>query len=269
MKKIGLIAGSGQFPIIFCQAARDKSMAVYAVAHIGETDKELESYAEVVKWIHLGKLGRMIKFFKKHGITSAVMAGAITKTKMFKDVRPDFRALSLLTSMDHTRDDAVLRAFADVLEKEGITIKSSTFLLPELLAPDGCWTRRKPKKSEQMDMDFGWNLAKKIGELDIGQCLVVQGRSVLAVEAIDGSDATIKRGGSLGSGKAVVIKICKPHQDLRFDLPALGINTIKTMKEAGASVLLVEAGKSIVFDKKEMIALADRYGISIVGRKAD
>ena len=157
-----------------------------------------------------------------------------------------------------------MREFVRILEEEGIEIKSSTFLVPELLAPPGCWTKRKPSQAEKKDLDIGWKLAKEIGRLDIGQCVVVGGGSVLAVEAIDGTDATIKRGGKLGKGSAVVVKVCKPHQDTRFDIPAVGAGTINTMHEAGAKVLGMEAGKAVVFDRKDMIDLANEFGIVIV-----
>ena len=151
-----------------------------------------------------------------------------------------------------------------VIEKESIKIQASTFLLPHLIAREGCWTRRKPSRSEKTDIDFGWKVAKEIGRLDIGQCVVVGGGSVLAVEAIDGTDATIMRGGRLGKGSAVVVKVCKPNQDVRFDIPAVGVHTLKTMNEVGAKVLAVEADKTIAFDQKEMIRLANGSGISIL-----
>jgi hypothetical protein len=268
MKKIGIIAGNGQFPILFSKAARKKGYEIFAIAHIGETSENLKDYVNTIEWIHLGQIGRLIKFFQENQVSQAVMAGAITKTRMFRDVKPDFKAIKLLSSLRHTRDDNLLRAVANYLEKEGITILASTFLLPDLLATEGCWTRRKPKKSERHDIEFGWDLALKIGELDIGQCLVVQGRSVLAVEAIDGTDATIRRGGSLGNGQAVVVKICKPEQDRRFDLPAIGIQTIESMHESGVSTLVVEAENAIVFDREETISKANQYGICIVGKKS-
>ena len=149
-------------------------------------------------------------------------------------------------------------------EKEGILIKASTFLLPDLLARKGCWTKRKPNRAENEDIKLGWHLAKEIGRLDIGQCVVVAGGSVLAVEAIDGTDATIKRGGLLARGDAVVVKVCKPDQDFRFDVPAIGVQTIKVMAASGAKVLVIEANKAVVFDRREMINTADELGISIV-----
>ena len=264
--KIGLIAGSGQFPIIFTKAAKKKGYAVYAVAYVNETSREIENYVDEVQWLYLGQLKRLIRFFKRGGVTQAVMMGAIRKTRMFTDVRPDMKAISLFAKMRHTHDDNLLSTFARALEEEGITIKASTFLVPELLAPEGCWTKRKPNRSEQADVELGWRLAKEIGRLDIGQCVVLAGGSVLAVEAIDGTDATIRRGGPLGNGNAVVVKVCKPNQDTRFDIPAIGTETIETMHAAGVRTLAVEAGKAIVFDRDEMIEMADRYDIAILAR---
>jgi DUF1009 family protein len=262
--RLGLIAGNGQFPILFSKAAKARGFRVFAIAHKHETDPHLNDYADTVEWIYIGQLKRIIKFFKKNNVSQAALVGGITKTRMFFDVRPDAKAISLIAGMRHTQDDGVLREFVRILEEEGIQIKSSTFLVPELLAPPGCWTKRKPSQSEKKDLDFGWKLAKEIGRLDIGQCVVVGGGSVLAVEAIDGTDATIKRGGKLGKGSAVVVKVCKPHQDTRFDIPAVGTRTISTMHEADAKVLGIEAGKAVVFDRKEMIDLANEFGIVIV-----
>jgi DUF1009 family protein len=267
--RIGLIAGSGQFPIIFCKAAKLKGFSVYAAAYLNEADSELESYVDAIEWIHLGQIKRLIKFFNKHNVYEAVMAGGIKKTKMFSNVQPDIKAISLMASLKHTHDDSLLRAFADLLEKEGIKIQSSTFLLPGLLAEKGCWTKRKPAKHEKTDLKFAWEIAKEIGRLDIGQCVVVGGGSVLAVEAIDGTDATIKRGGKLGNGNAVVVKVCKPNQDVRFDMPAVGARTIHIMQESGATALAIEAGKALVFDREEMVALADKFGIAIVAADSE
>lgn len=265
-KRIGLIAGSGQFPIIFSKAAKSRGFSVYSVAYLNETDPRLEDDVDAIEWIHLGQVKRLIKFFHKNNINEAVMMGAITKTKMFSDVKPDTKAIALVASLRHTHDDGLLRAFARLLEKEGIQIRPSTFLLPDLLAPKGCWTKRKPTRSEKSDIEIGWKVAKEIGRLDIGQCVVVCGGSILAVEAIDGTDATIKRGGKLAQGEVVVVKVCKPNQDIRFDIPAVGSQTITVMQEAGARVLIIEAGKAVVFDRQAMIARADRLGMSIVAQ---
>jgi UDP-2,3-diacylglucosamine hydrolase len=262
--RIGLIAGNGQFPIIFSKAAKAKGFSVFAIAHNNETNPGLKDHVDTIEWIHIGQIKRILKFFKKNHIRQTVLIGGITKTRMFSDVRPDTKAISLIGGMGHTHDDGILRRFARVLEKEGIEVQASTFLLPDLLAQSGCWTKRKPSRSEKKDIELGWKLAKEIGRLDIGQCVVVGGGSVLAVEAIDGTDATIKRGGRLGKNTAVVVKVCKPSQDVRFDIPAVGAQTIRTMQEVGASVLVIEAAKAVVFDREEMINLADEFGIAVV-----
>jgi len=265
MKKIGIIAGGGQFPIIFSKAATSKGFKVYAIAHINETDAELDHHVHSIAWIHPGQLKRIIKFFKADGVTEAVMMGSIAKPKLFKTFRPDTKAIALIAGMRHTHDDGILRGLADFFKKEGITIEASTTMLPDMLAEKGCWTKRKPTRAEKKDIAFGWGIAKEIGRLDIGQCVVIGGGSILAVEAIDGTDAAIKRGGMLGDGTAVIVKVSKPNQDLRFDMPAVGVNTIQVMDSAKAAVLAVEAGKTVVFEKDEMVELADECGISIVG----
>ena len=262
--KIGLIAGSGQFPLLFARAAIQKGWQIYTAAYQEEADPSLTRYAASLEWFYVGQIKKLIKYFHQHQVTQAVMMGAISKPRMFTNVRPDAKALSLIACMRHTHDDALLRGFADLLEKEGITIRPSTFLLPEMLAPAGIWTRRKPSKAESKDINLGWTIAKEIGRLDIGQCIVLRQGSVLAVEAIEGTDATIARGGEMGEGKAVVVKVCKPNQDMRFDIPAIGLKTIETMHAANVKTLAIEAGKAVVFDRKAMIDLADKYKISIV-----
>jgi DUF1009 family protein len=264
--KIGIIAGSGQFPILFSKAAREKGLGVYAAAFINEADPKIEEFVNAIEWMHVGQLGRLIRFFKQNGVVGAVMIGAIKKTRMFSDIKPDAKAILMLAKMKHTHDDNVLRRFARLLEDEGIHIKASTFLLPEILAPEGCWTQKKPKRGQREDIELGWRLAKELGRFDIGQCMVVGGGTVLAVEAIDGTDATILRGGKLGQGNAVVVKVSKPNQDMRFDVPTVGARTIQIMKEANAGILVVEAGKTIAFDRERMIAEAEAAGIVIVGR---
>jgi UDP-2,3-diacylglucosamine hydrolase len=267
--RIGLIAGGGQFPLLFARAAREKGIDVFAVAHVNETDPELEAHVTRIAWVHLGQLRRLLRFFKQHAVAEAVMMGGIKKTRMFRDVRPDLKTIALMAGLRHTHDDNLLRAFAGALEAEGIRVLESTAFLPELLAPAGCWTRRTPSAAETSDIALGWHLAKEIGRLDIGQCVVVGGGSVLAVEAIDGTDATIRRGGRLGNGQAVVIKVCKPTQDFRFDVPAVGTETIRTMAEAGVTALALEAEKAVVFDREEMIRAADEARIAVVAFRQD
>jgi DUF1009 family protein len=261
---IGIIAGGGQFPALFAQAATSAGYTVVAAAHINETAPELADHVDDILWVHLGQLKKIIRFFKKHHVRQAVMLGTITKTRIFTDVRPDIKAIALVAKMRHTLDDGILRAVAGAIESEGIAIEASTFLLPELLAPAGHWTSRRPDPSEMADISLGWRIAKEIGHLDIGQCVVVAGGSVLAVEAVDGTDATITRGGSLAKGQAVVVKVCKPNQDFRFDVPAIGAKTIATMAAVGATALAVEAGRAVVFDRNDMVARAEAAGIAIV-----
>jgi len=269
MKKIGLIAGGGQFPILFARAARQNGVEVVAVALKGEADELLQSEVDVCAWVSLGKLGRMIETFQKAQVTEVAMAGAVAKTKLFSKIRPDWKAVRLLARMLHKKDDAILRAFTEELEAHGIQVRPSTLFLPELLAPPGILTRRRPNARERRDIIFGWNLAKEIGKLDIGQCILVRDQAVLAVEAIEGTDETIRRGGGLGKSEVVVVKVCKPHQDLRFDVPAVGLQTIETMKEVGASVLVVEADRTLMFDREKMIQTANDARIAILSRPAD
>jgi DUF1009 family protein/predicted dehydrogenase len=269
MKKIGLIAGGGQFPILFTRAAHSKGVEVVAVLLKGEADKRLEAEVDTYAWVSLGKLGQMIETFRKAQVSEAAMAGTVAKTKLYSKIRPDWKAVKLLARMLHKQDDALLRGFAEELEAHGIIIRPSTLFLPELLAPAGILTQRKPNSRERRDIEFGWKLAKEIGRLDVGQCLVLKDLAVLAVEAIEGTDEVIRRGGLLGRERAVVIKASKPNQDLRFDVPAVGLQTIETMKEVAASVLVVEAGRTVMFDREKMVEAADSARISIVSKPAD
>jgi DUF1009 family protein/predicted dehydrogenase len=264
LQKIGLIAGSGQFPLLFAHAAVQAGLRVVAVGFQGETDTSLAGYVEEFHLLKLGQLNRLIRTFQKAGINRAAMAGAINKTRLYARIRPDWRAVKLLNKLRNKKDDSILRAIARELESEGIQIEASTILLPTLLAPEGVLTRRKPNRREEEDIDFGWQLAKGLGHLDVGQCLVVKNQSVLAVEGIDGTDATIVRGGNLCHEGAVIVKVSKPTQDLRFDVPAVGLETVATMRQVSAKVLVIEAGKTIIFDQERMIDAADAAAISVV-----
>ncbi len=264
-KQIGIIAGSGQFPKLFAEAAKEAGREVVIVAHKGESWPELEQYADHFYWVKLGQLGKVIKYFHKHNVTEAVFLGAITKTKIFKDILPDFKGLSLWNKIDVRQDDAILCAVADALEEEGIKVLESTLYLQHLLFPKGILTKKKPSVQQIDDIRFGWQTARAIGSLDIGQCVVVRDKSVLALEAIEGTDATITRGGTLGREKAVVVKVKKPKQDFRFDLPAIGQQTIETMAAVKASVLAVESGQALLFDREAVVNLANKAGIVVVG----
>lgn len=262
---IGIIAGGGQFPLLFIEAAHKAGKRVIVVAHKGETDEKVAVAADAVCWVKLGQLGKLISFFKKEGVTETVFLGTITKTQIFRDVLPDLKGISLWNKIDRKQDDAILRAIAKSLEADGITVRESTLYLQHLLFPQGVLTKKKPTKKQLKDIEFGWFNARAIGELDIGQCVVVRNCTVLAVEAIDGTDATIQRGGKLGKANVVVVKVRKPGQDFRFDLPATGLKTISNLQQVNGSVLAVEAGQSLLFDREEMINEADNAGIVVVG----
>lgn len=262
---LGIIAGGGQFPLLVAEAARRHGREVVVVAHRGETMPELEAAADHCLWVKLGQLGKMLSFFHGRAVRQCVFAGTITKTRIFRDVWPDFKALQLWRKIDIRQDDAILRAIADLLATEGIEVVASTVYLQELLFPAGVLSRRRPSREQQADIEFGWRIARRVGALDIGQCVVVRDRAVLAVEAIEGTDAAIRRGGQLAGEKAVVVKVKKPDQDFRFDLPAIGRQTIATMVEAKAAVLAVEAGQALLFDREATLAAADRAGLVVVG----
>jgi DUF1009 family protein len=262
---IGIIAGSGQFPRLFIEAAHKEGRRVVVVAHKGETEEDVVAAADAVVWVKLGQLGKVISFLQKEGAGETVFLGAITKTQIFRDILPDFKALTLWNKIDRKQDDAILRACAVALEKEGIKVLESTIYLRHLLFPTGILSKKKPTTAQRQDIIFGWQNARAIGKLDIGQCVVVRDCTVLAVEAIEGTDAAILRGGMLAKEKAVVIKVKKPGQDFRFDLPATGLATIKTLQQVKGAVLAVEAGQSLLFDRELMIEEANKSGIVVVG----
>ncbi len=264
---LGLIAGNGRFPIIFADNARRLGFRVCAVAHVGETDPALADHVDRIHWVKIGQLNKLVEAFKSDGITQAVMLGGIKKTHVFTTVRPDLRTLAMAARLAIWRDDDILREFAAELEREGIRIRESTFGLEGVLVKEGVLSKRTPTEKEWGDIRYGWEVAKEIGRLDIGQCIVVKDRVVVAVEAVEGTDGAIRRGGELAEGGAVVIKRCKPQQDLRFDLPAVGPRTIETMSAVKAAVLVMEAGRSVVLDREEMLAKADRAKIAVVGMK--
>lgn len=264
-ERIGLIAGNGRFPIIFADNARRLGYHVSAVAHEGETEPELAGHVDRIHWIKIGQLNKLIKAFKEDGVHQAVMLGGIKKTHMFTTLRPDFRTLALATRLALWKDDDILRELAKELEGEGIAICESTFGLEGILVEEGTLTARAPSEKEWEDIRYGWEVAHDIGRLDIGQCVVVKDRVVVAVEAVEGTDGAIKRGGDLAKEGAVVVKRSKPQQDLRFDLPAVGPRTIEVMASVKASVLAIEAGRTILLDREIMLDKARSARIAIVG----
>jgi DUF1009 family protein len=264
-ERIGLIAGNGRFPIIFAENVRRMGYSVSAVAHIGETAPELEQYVDRIHWVKIGQFNKLINALKEDGVHQAVMLGGIKKTHVFTTVMPDLRALAVASRLRQLKDDAILREVAAELESEGIKIRESTFGLSGILVEEGPLTRRSPNKKEWEDIRYGWEVAQEIGRLDIGQCVIIKDRVVVAVEAVEGTDEAIRRGGTLAGEGVVVVKRSKPQQDLRFDLPAVGQGTVETMRSVKASVLAVEAGRSVLLDRDEMLRQADASGIAIVG----
>ncbi|MGH7871935.1 MAG: LpxI family protein [Candidatus Binatia bacterium] len=264
-KKLGLIAGNGKFPLIFAEEAKREGYFVVAVAHRGETDPDIETVADEVVWIYVGQLGHIIKTFQRAGITEAVMAGGIRKIRLFGNFRPDIRGARFLAKLKSREDDALLRGIADELAVDNIQILESTLCLSHIVAVEGVMTKRAPGAEEWEDIALGFHTAKRVGGLGIGQTVVVKNRVVVAVEAVEGTDAAIQRGGTLAKSGCVVVKVSKPHQDMRFDVPAVGIDTIKNLHAVGGSVLAVESGKTILLERDALLDLADRHGMSVVG----
>jgi DUF1009 family protein len=264
VKKLGLIAGNGQFPLLFASEAKREGYEVVAVAHRGETLEEIEAIVGDVTWIYVGQLGKIIRTFHGAGVSEAVMAGGIRKVKLFGNFRPDLRGARFLARLKARDDDALLRGVADELAGEGIKILDSTICLPELIAREGVLTRRKPNASQWDDIGVGLEAAKEIGRLGIGQTVVVKNRVVVAVEAVEGTDSAVQRGGLLAKSGCVVVKVAKPGQDLRFDVPAVGVETIKNMREVGGAVLAIEANKTIILEKQAFLREAEASGIVVV-----
>jgi DUF1009 family protein len=266
-RTLGIIAGGGSFPITVARTARERGERVVGVGFATDTDPTFASLCDAFCWLKLGQLGRLIEFFTANGVTHVVMAGPVNKPRAL-DLRPDWRAAKLLFTTKTRGDDALLRAVTSELEREGLHVIAPHQYSPDLLVPEGVLTRRKPSERELEDIAYGWDVARNLGPFDIGQCLVIREKIVLAVEAIEGTDAAIRRGGELGGAGAVVVKRPKPTQDRRLDMPAIGPGTLRTMTEVGATCLAVEAGGCIFFDQVHAVKFADDNGISIVSLAA-
>ncbi len=271
---IGLLAGAGRFPIVFAEKARMLGIPVVCVGLRHAASPELAELVPRFYWSGVARLGRVIRCFKREGVERAVMAGKIWKGVIHTPWRvlqllPDWRMVRFWYSRARrdNRDDSLLLGLIAEFAADGIHFKSALDLCPELLVKPGILTRRHPTAREETDIAFGWELAKEMGRLDVGQSVAVKDRAVLAVEAIEGTDRAIARAGELcRAGDFIVVKVAKPQQDMRFDVPTVGCSTIETMRQAGGRVLAIEADKTIVLDQPQTIALADRYGISIVAR---
>jgi UDP-2,3-diacylglucosamine hydrolase len=265
VKKLGLIAGNGKFPLIFAAEARRSGYSVIAVAHHGETEEAIETAVDTVTWVYVGQLGKIIRTFKQSEVTEAVMAGGIRKVKLFGNFRPDLRGAQFLAKLKSREDDALLRGIADELAADGIRIVESTLCLSHIISAEGVLTKRAPRPEERDDIKLGFRIAKEIGRLGVGQTVVVKNQVVIAVEAVEGTDAAIERGGKLAKSGCVVVKVSKPEQDLRFDVPAIGVDTIERLHAVGGTALAVEAGKTILLEKESLLRQADAYAISVVG----
>lgn len=273
---VGLVAGWGRFPHAFALKAKSVGLPVVCIGLRGEADPELQQLCHRFYWCGLGQMGKGMRLFRREGVKRLVWAGKIHKANilyhpwMLWYLLPDWRTLCwLYRHRRDNRDDTILLSLIDEFARDGITVCSALDLCPELLVQEGVLTRRKPSAAEEADIVFGWEMAKAMGELDVGQSVAVKERAVLAVEAIEGTDEAILRAGQLcRKGGFTVVKVAKPRQDMRFDVPTVGLKTIETMAKARARILAIEAGKTILLDEAELIALADRLGISIVARAA-
>ena len=280
---LGLIAGNGRFPFLLLEAARAQGLRVVVAAIKEETDTEMNERARVddgvsVHWMSLGELSRLIEMFQREGVTRAVMAGQVKHKQIFSSIRPDWRLAKLLLNLRTRNTDMLLGAVAKVLEDEGITLMSSTAFLEPMLAGEGVMTRRGPDAVERGDIEYGMRVARGIAGFDLGQTVVIAAGACVAVEAMEGTDATIARAGALLrvdedetttlERRLTVVKVAKPKQDMRFDVPVVGVPTIAAMRAAGATCLCVEAGGTLLFDREAMIAAADAAGIAVVGEAA-
>jgi DUF1009 family protein len=269
---IGLLAGAGRFPIHFARAARRQGLSICCVAVRDMAEPSLVDEVDTFYWTGLGKMGRVFRLFRRAGVREWVMAGKVHKVNLLDPRRlwnllPDWRALKFWYARQRrdNRDDTLLLSLIDEFLAEGMICRSALDFCPELLVTEGILTRRKPTATELRDVEFGWEIAREMGRLDIGQSVAVRERAVLAVEAIEGTDKAILRAGELCRRSGfVVVKVAKPQQDMRFDVPTIGTATIETMRQAGARVLAIEAGRTILLDQPEVVALADRYGIAII-----
>ena len=263
--KFGLIAGNGQFPFLVLDGARKQGVPLSVVAIREETDPRIDEVAENVSWVRIGQLGKMISFFKKQGVEKVIMAGQVKHVQIFSGALPDVRMVKMLWSLPRRNTDALIGGVADELAKEGIELIDSTHFTKDQLAPEGVLTKRKPNDIERENIEYGLHIADEIARLDLGQTIVVRAKACVAIEAMEGTDATIHRAGELAKGKLTVVKVAKPGQDMRFDVPVVGLPTVEAMIAAEATCLSITAGKTLIFDREEMIALADANKISIVG----
>jgi DUF1009 family protein len=274
---VGLLAGGGRFPFVFAEKARLVGLPVVCIGLNGSADPALAGLVDRFFWSGPAQIGRVARLFKRSGVSRFVMAGKVQKADILHrpwkllTLLPDLRTLRFwfYRNRPDNRDDSLMLALIDEFAEDGLSVESALDLCPELLVRPGLLTRRPPTAREEADIDFGWHLAREMGRLDVGQSVAVKERAVLAVEAIEGTDRAILRAGDLcRAGGFVVVKVAKPAQDMRFDVPTVGVSTVENLHQAGGKVLAIEAGRTIVIDQAETVALADRYGLTIVARAA-
>jgi DUF1009 family protein len=264
--KLGLIAGNGQFPFLVIEGAHRAGAQVAVAAIREETDPSIEKIADRLTWVGIGQLGKMLKFFKNEGVDKAIMAGQVKHVQIFSNAIPDVRMLKMLLRLPKRNTDALIGAVANELASEGIELIDSTHFLKDQLPGVGTLTRRAPDDRERSDIEYGLQVAHEIARLDLGQTIVVRDRACVAIEAMEGTDAVIRRAGDLVRGRLTVIKTAKPDQDMRFDVPVVGVPTVETMVSAGATCLCLTAGQTLIFDQQSMIDLANKKKISVVAR---
>ncbi len=260
----GLIAGNGRFPFLVLEGARSQGIEMAVIALKEEASPELEKVAKRLHWVSLGELSKAIELMQSEGVQQAVMAGQVKHNKIFSSIRPDWKLAKLLFSLPRKNTDSLIGAVAKVLEDEGIRLVDSTMFLKPLVPDAGVLTRRAPSAEEAADMEYGLQVARQIAGMDIGQTVVIADRACVAVEAMEGTDETIARAARFAQGKRlVVVKVSKPGQDMRFDVPVVGLPTVESMKQAGATALAIDATRTLLFDREKLVDLADAAGIAI------
>lgn len=270
MKTLGIIAGNGRFPLLALKEARREGYRVALCAIEKEADEDLSKMADSCAWVKVGELKKVVKFFRSEGVHEAIMAGKIEKIRLFQEnVKPDLEMVKVVMKARDFKDDSLLSGIAHYLHDQGIDLIDSTVFMRDALPPAGVLGKRKPSKEIWEDLRFGFRMAKALAGLDIGQTVVIKKKAVLAVEAIEGTDAAIERGSELGDGKITVVKVAKPHQDMRFDVPAVGLKTLRSLMNAKAEAFGFEAGTTIFMDRDEVVEKADKAGIALVGLREE
>jgi DUF1009 family protein len=265
-EKFGLVAGNGQFPFLVLESARRQNLDVVVAAIKEETFPEIESCGYPVHWLGLGQLGKLINLFKNAGVSKAIMAGQVKHIQIFSSALPDLTMIRMLAGLKQMNTDTIIGGIARVLEENGITLVDSTALLKPHLAPEGNLTRRGLNARERADLEYGRPIAHKIALMDIGQTVVVRDKAIVAVEAMEGTDAAVRRAGELvKKTNLTIIKVSKPNQDMRFDIPVVGLRTVQNMVEFGATALIMDAQRTLTLDRQEFVELADQNDIAIVG----